>query len=1140
MNTPLSDGNEPVIDIFILSANSPLSTQLEQQLRDEGYSVTLFSDGTHLLETLRNGKPNLLMCDATSADADAFEVCRRIKADEYLWNIPLLIITGAVDLGDLLRVLDCNADNFIAHPFDPPYLLSLIEGMLTIPVERQTPEQIKTQFKIKHDDQVFVVTADRRKLLEFLLSSFEIAVNKSADLLRAQEANRNQGFAIRKMEETVHENTKVIGIINETLKTKEEKLTELTGLLSDREQTIREKIAAVDELSRDLSTAKSAHSEARSEFQRLEQEKDESLAARQAAIDQLRVQVSGLSSELAQLKPALEHANEELLKESGQRKDVENELSTTVTQKTRVENALLALNTEYEQLKVRFGEEKNRAEETEEKLDAVTLAKTRSEQDLMGIISDLKATVQEQDAALVRFKEESEAERARLQHTEENLNKVTAEKEQSEAERARIQEELEAERARLRHTEENLNTVTAEKEQSETSLRETIDAGQKDLLDLQARLDAAGSRLEEKEQTITTLTSELATAGSAKESAEQELASVSRVLAETNAALSTKKKDNLELEARLNTARSHVEEKEQAIKTLTSELAAVRLAKESAEQELVSVSGAHAETKNALDERQNDLLDLQARFDSTRPLLAEAEHAITTLTSELATVRSAKESAEQELVSVSRAHEETKAALESETRNITSQKEDLARLSFEKEKAETLAASRLASLMELQDQLEQEKSRYRDSEERMNMIILQRDRELGELRQVHEDNRTDVTSYKTRLEQMKQELDAAVAARIKAEEQLHLAEENVQKTRQELAGTFEGRGKEKQQLTSLADELERVKTSLEQETVRRQESEDQLKEALSQQESAEQELERFVSETKTLHADLSAERRMHEAVKEQNRSLEAQVTALEREKREAEHAAAGLTAEIDQARVALADEWEDHMTDHEQLEASAGKKQQSVPVPSSGMRKEAEIIKKRSLIVKVPAVPPVIHPLSRTMVAVNPVKAPSTDASHIQSVEDLYEDDEDDKKKPAGVPQVSIIEEPATEPVKDVLPDSMTDRSDHQDSFFEDGGSSAPGTREEASGDDTDGDEDSPLDTTGAAPVAGQNVAFNRAQWLDLLRWSHYCKELTQDQRMQIVRLGRLIQKGRKLTNNQEQQVLETIALVRRLGYRIP
>ncbi|MHB8052936.1 MAG: response regulator, partial [Methanoregula sp.] len=813
-----------------------MSTQLEKQLGDEGYSVTLFSDGSHLLETLRNGKPNLLMCDTTVSDADAFEVCRQIKADEYLWNIPLLIITGASDLGDLLRVLDCNADNFIAHPFDPPYLLSLIEGMLTVPVERQTPEQIKTQFKIKHDDRVFVVTADRRKLLEFLLSSFEIAVNKSTDLSRAQEDSRNLGFTIRKLEENVHENTKVIGIINETLKTKEQKLAELTGQLSDREQTVREKIAAVDELSRDLSTEKSAHAEAQNEIQRLEKEKDESRAAHQASIDQLQRQVSDQSSELATLRPAFERANEELARVSSQRKETESELSTTAAQKEQAEKSLLSLTTEYEQLKINFGTEKNRAQEAEQELNAVLLAKTQSEQDLTGIINDLKSTAKAQAAALTRLREESESESARLQ-------------EELESERARFTKELESERARLLHTEENLNTVTAEKKLSEASLQATIDAGKKDLLDLQARLDTAGSRLEEKEQAIKTLNDEIATVRSARESAEQELASVSHTLAETN------------------------------------------------------------------------------------------------------------------------------TALEAETRNSASHKEDLAKVYTEKEKAEAVAESLSGSLKELQDQLEQEKSRYRDNEERMNVILLQRDRELGDLRQVHEDTRTAVSSHTTSLEQMKRELASAVSARTEIEEKLHLAEAKIRQIGKELESASDGREKEKQQRTSLTDELERVKTNLEQETVRRQESEDQLREALSRQQQQEQELERFESETKTLHADLSAERRMHEAAKEQNQSLEEQVTALGREKLEAEQAAAGLTAEIDQARVALADEWEDHMTDHEQLEAGAGKKLQSGPVPSSGMRKEAEIIKKRSLIVKVPNMPSEIRPLPRSMVAIDPVKA---------------------------------------------------------------------------------------------------------------------------------------------------------------------
>jgi|WetSurMetagenome_2_1015567.scaffolds.fasta_scaffold01578_3 DNA-binding response OmpR family regulator len=1008
MNASLSDGNETVIDLFILSANSPLSSQLEKQLKDEGYYVTLFSDGTHLLETLRNGKPNLLMCDTTVPDADAFEVCRQIKADDYLWNIPVLIITGASDLGDLLRVLDCNADNFIAHPFDSPYLLSLIEGMLTVPVERQTSEQIKTQFKIKHDNQVFVVTADRRKLLEFLLSSFEIAVNKSTDLFRAQENIRNLGLTTKKLEENIHENTRVINIINETLKTKEQKLAELTVQLSDREQTVREKIAALDQVSRDLAEEKSTHANARSEIQRIEKERDEALAAHQTTIDGLQRQMFDLSSELATVKPALERANVELVKESSRQRETETELRTTVTLKEQAEKALLALTTEFEQLKINLGAERNRVQEAEQELNAVLQAKTQSEQDLTGIINDLKATAKEQAAAITRIREESESECARI--SEESESERARLGEELESERARFEKELESEQTLLRQTEENLNSVTAAKEQSEASLQATIDARQKYLLDLQAWLDTAKHQLEENEKAVNALHDEMAAAISARDSAEQELASVSRTLAETN------------------------------------------------------------------------------------------------------------------------------AALEAETRDIATQKEDLARVYEEKEKAESLAETLSGSLKELQDQREEEMNRHRENEERLNVLILQRDQELGELRGVHEDARTTLSSQNTTLEQIKKDLDTAVSARMEIEGNLQSAEEKIRQMGRDLENASGGRAEEKQQLATLSDDLERTKNNLEQELLRRQEAEDQLRDALSQQQQLEQDLERLVSETKTLHADLSAERRLHDAAEKQTRSLEEQIASLSREKHEAEQTAANLTAEIDQARVALADEWEDHMTDKERFAAIAEKKQPPRPAPFPGVRREAEIIKKRSLIVKGPNIPSEIRPLPRSMVAIDPVKSSEPGISHISSVEDLFEDDDNDREDPAGKPVVSIINEPASKPVQDVLPDGIPGISGDHDGFFDDTGLSVPES-EDTIGEDETNDVAGDTDSGDAAPVSGQNIAFSRTQWLDLLKWSHHCDALEPDQRMQIVRMGRLIQKGRKLTRKQEEQVLEMVALVQRLGY---
>ena len=63
---------------------------------------------------------------------------------------------------------------------------------------------------------------------------------------------------------------------------------------------------------------------------------------------------------------------------------------TTATQKEQAETALQSLNTEFEQLKINFGTEKNRAQESDRSLTHYCRQKTQSEQDLTGIINDMK------------------------------------------------------------------------------------------------------------------------------------------------------------------------------------------------------------------------------------------------------------------------------------------------------------------------------------------------------------------------------------------------------------------------------------------------------------------------------------------------------------------------------------------------------------------------------------------------------------------------------------------------------------------------------------------------------------------------------------------------------------------------------
>jgi len=74
MNGSLSDGNENIIDIFVLSSSISESPVQAGFLEKMGYRITFFSDSNQLFESLRSGKPNLLICDSVTLNEEAYNL----------------------------------------------------------------------------------------------------------------------------------------------------------------------------------------------------------------------------------------------------------------------------------------------------------------------------------------------------------------------------------------------------------------------------------------------------------------------------------------------------------------------------------------------------------------------------------------------------------------------------------------------------------------------------------------------------------------------------------------------------------------------------------------------------------------------------------------------------------------------------------------------------------------------------------------------------------------------------------------------------------------------------------------------------------------------------------------------------------
>ena len=523
MNEPPPDEKEieNVIDIFILSSDEKVTLQVMEHLAQRDYRVTVFTSSDELRQTLYSGKPNLLICDSTTEAQEGFDVCRFIKADNELWVIPVLLLTTASTLRDLLNTLDSNADNFIAQPYYLPYFLLLVEGMLATPVERQTPEQIKTQFKISHDDRTYVVAASRRKLLEYLLSAFEVAVNKSSELAQVTTELKALLEQVKDLERSVINHTNVIELLNGTINQKEQKIAALIRVSEEQSRALAQKNEEIEHLLREQNEDKTLIATREETIRTMLRDQEDERGANRSKTETFTRRISSLEEESLSLRATIE--------------TLQNSLNEETTRSASQEKTLCALTLEYEQQKGAFETEKKRAESAEREIVAVMQAKKESEQDMKRIISDLNTTAKEQAADLQCLKGEIDNLNQQLEKVQENLSDTTA--------------ALDSESGILKLQKERFEDLLLEKDKTDRQLKsvlqeldevkDTVSSGEQKRISLASNLGEVIADKEKYEQSMKSLSASLERA-----KAEIEFEREERRAIEENLEKTTKERDN--------------------------------------------------------------------------------------------------------------------------------------------------------------------------------------------------------------------------------------------------------------------------------------------------------------------------------------------------------------------------------------------------------------------------------------------------------------------------------------------------------------------------------------------------------------------------------------------------------------------
>jgi two-component system cell cycle response regulator len=129
--------------ILVVDDNRDNVEIIATRLRFRGYDVVEASDGEDALAKVAGDTLDLILLDVMLPDIDGYEVARRIRTNEALPYVPIILVTARDSTRDKVIGLDAGADDYLTKPVNFPELEARVRSMLRI-------KQLQTELEEKN------------------------------------------------------------------------------------------------------------------------------------------------------------------------------------------------------------------------------------------------------------------------------------------------------------------------------------------------------------------------------------------------------------------------------------------------------------------------------------------------------------------------------------------------------------------------------------------------------------------------------------------------------------------------------------------------------------------------------------------------------------------------------------------------------------------------------------------------------------------------------------------------------------------------------------------------------------------------------------------------------------------------------
>jgi two-component system phosphate regulon response regulator PhoB len=166
-------------NILLVEDEKSIITLIKYNLEKEGFKVFCSETGEDALKVIKEKTPDLVILDWMLPDTSGIDVCRQIKIDKKLKNIPVLILTAKGEPDDKIKGLEVGADDYVTKPFNNKELLLRVKSL----IKRSKPSLLedlgifkdlkidRITKKVFRENKEIKLGPIEYKLLDFLIKS---------------------------------------------------------------------------------------------------------------------------------------------------------------------------------------------------------------------------------------------------------------------------------------------------------------------------------------------------------------------------------------------------------------------------------------------------------------------------------------------------------------------------------------------------------------------------------------------------------------------------------------------------------------------------------------------------------------------------------------------------------------------------------------------------------------------------------------------------------------------------------------------------------------------------------------------------------------------------------------------------------